>query len=219
MSRVGEACGLAAEDHLRESAMEEGIFYVELLNGSGTRDSSSEQHANSGRFYNQAEGLIVVDSGALSETPNNPTGLVAIKGPVSTELVREDPLTSDNVRALRSGNQLPGPIADQGSVFVLHSRTPMRIDKRSTSEGGDRGQRRRRGHSGKDKMIMHHLEASLVLCDHPMWIIWRCDKYHHTLTVRGRVWRRERWSGTQLLAQGSSWATTCPRGTGSHLPA
>ena len=119
--------------------MEEGIFHVELLNGPVTGDSNGEHRVNSGRFYNRAESLIVVDSGALSETPKDPTGLIAIKGPVSTELVREDPLTGDNVGALRSGNQLPGPIADQGSVLFLHSRTPMGIDKRSTSIGGDRG--------------------------------------------------------------------------------
>jgi hypothetical protein len=46
-----------------ESAVEKGIFYVELLNGLGTGDSNSEHHVNSGRFYNRAEGLIVVDSG------------------------------------------------------------------------------------------------------------------------------------------------------------
>jgi hypothetical protein len=55
------------------------------------------------------------------------------------ELVLEDPLAGDNVGALRLGNQLPGPIADQGSIFFLHSRTPMGNDKRSTSGGGDRG--------------------------------------------------------------------------------
>jgi hypothetical protein len=97
---------------------------------------------NSGRFYNRTEGLIVVDSGVLSETTKDPTGLIAIKGPVSTELVREDPLASDNIGALRSENQLPGPITDQGSVFVLHSRTPMGIGKRNMSGGGDRGRRR-----------------------------------------------------------------------------
>jgi hypothetical protein len=53
-----------------------------------------------------------VNSGALSETPEDPTGLVAIKGPVSTELVCEDPHAGDNIGALRSGNQLSGPIAD-----------------------------------------------------------------------------------------------------------
>jgi hypothetical protein len=113
--------------------MEEGIFHIELLNGPSTGD-----HANSGRFYNRAEGLVVVDSGALSEIPKDPTGLVVIKGPVSTELVHEDPLVGDNVGALRSGNQLSGPIADHGSVFILHNCTPMGIGKHNMSGGGDR---------------------------------------------------------------------------------
>jgi hypothetical protein len=107
VSRVSEARWLAAEDGLRESTVEEDIFHVELLNEPVTGDSSGEHRANSDRFYNQAEGLIVVDSGALSETPKDLTDLIAIKGPVSTELVREDPLAGDNVGALRSGNQLP----------------------------------------------------------------------------------------------------------------
>jgi hypothetical protein len=95
---------------------------------------------NGGRFYNQIESLIVVDSGALSETPKDLAGLVVIKGPVSVELVREDPLVNDNVGALRSGNKLPGPIAHQGSVLYLNSHTPMWIGKQNTSEGWDQGQ-------------------------------------------------------------------------------
>jgi hypothetical protein len=96
--------------------MEEGIFHVELLNEPVTGDSS-------GQFYNQAESLIIVDSRALSETLKDPMGLVSIKGPISTDLLCEDPLAGDNVGALRSGNQLPGPIVDQGSVLFLHSCT------------------------------------------------------------------------------------------------
>jgi hypothetical protein len=139
VSRVGEARGLATEDCLGESAIEEGILHVELLNGPVTGDSSGEHHANSGQFYNWAESLIIVDSGALSETPKDPTGLVAIKGPVSTELVREDLLAGDNVGGMRSGHQLPGPIADHGFILFLHSRMPMGISKHSMSGGGDRG--------------------------------------------------------------------------------
>jgi hypothetical protein len=119
--------------------VEEGIFHVELLNESVTGDSSGEHRVNSDRFYNRVESLIVVDSRVLSETLKDPTGLVAIKSPVSTEPVREDPLAGGNVGALRSGNQLLGPIVGQGSVLFLHSRTPMEIGKRSTSGGGDRG--------------------------------------------------------------------------------
>jgi hypothetical protein len=102
-------------------------------------DSNGKHRANSGRFYNRAKSLIVVDSEVLSETLNDPMGPVAIKGPISTELVREDPLVGDKVGALRSRNHLPGPIADQGPVLFLQSHTPMGIDKRSMSGGGDRG--------------------------------------------------------------------------------
>jgi hypothetical protein len=139
VSRVGEVHELAAEDCLRESAMEEDLFHIKLLNGSSTGDSSGEHRANSDRFHNWAEGLIVVDPGALSETSKDPTGLVAIRCPVNTEFAHENSLASDNVGALRSGNQLSGPIADQGSILFLHSCTPMGIGKRSTSRGGDRG--------------------------------------------------------------------------------
>jgi hypothetical protein len=139
VSRVSEAHGLAAEDCLKESAVKEGIFHIELRNGPVTGDRSGEHHVNSGQFYNRVESLIIVDSGVLSESPKDPTGLVMIKGPVSTELVCEDPLVSDNVGALRSRNQLPGPIANQGFVLFLHSHTPIGIGKRSTSGGGDRG--------------------------------------------------------------------------------
>jgi hypothetical protein len=104
VSRVGEARGLAVEDCLRESTMEEDIFHVELLNGPGMGDNSGEHHVNSGWFHNRSEGLIVVDTEALSETLKDPTGLVVIKGPVNTELVCKNPLISDNVGALRSGN-------------------------------------------------------------------------------------------------------------------
>jgi hypothetical protein len=139
VSRVGEARGLAVEDCLRESAMDEGIFHVELLNGPGTGDSSGGHRANSCEFHNWGEGLVLVDPGALSETPKDPTGLVVIKGPVSTKLMRETPLAGDNVGALRSGNQLPGSIADQGIVLFLHSHTPMGIGKHSTSGARDQG--------------------------------------------------------------------------------
>jgi hypothetical protein len=63
VSRVGEARGLAVEDCLGESVVEEDIFHVELLNGPGTGDNSGEHRANSGWFHNRIEGLVVVDPG------------------------------------------------------------------------------------------------------------------------------------------------------------
>jgi hypothetical protein len=122
-----------------ESDVEEGILYIELLNGPVTEDSSGEHRANGGRFHNRVESLIVVDSRALSKTPKDPVSLVAIKGPVSAELVRENLLAGDNVGALRPGNRLSSPIAHQGLVLILHSRMPIGIGERSTRKGRDRG--------------------------------------------------------------------------------
>jgi hypothetical protein len=47
----------------------------------------------------QAKSLIVVDPGVLSETPKDPTSLIAIKCPISAKLVREEPLAGDDVGA------------------------------------------------------------------------------------------------------------------------
>jgi hypothetical protein len=97
VSWIGETRGLAAVDSLSEGDMEEGILHIKLLNWPVMGDSSGEHHAHGGRFYNRAESLVEVDSGALSETPKDP----AIEGPVSAELVREDPFAGDDVGALR----------------------------------------------------------------------------------------------------------------------
>jgi hypothetical protein len=68
VSWIGETRRLAAVDSLSEGAMEEDILHIELLNQPVMGDSSGEHHAHSGRFHNRVESLIVVDSGALSET-------------------------------------------------------------------------------------------------------------------------------------------------------
>jgi hypothetical protein len=107
VSWIGKTRGLAAVDSLSEGAMEEGILHIELLNRPVMGDSSDEYCAHGGRFHNRVEGLIVVDSGALSETPKDPASLVAIEGPVSAELVCEDLFASDDVGALKSWNKVP----------------------------------------------------------------------------------------------------------------
>jgi hypothetical protein len=77
---------------------------------------------------------------ALSETPKDPASLVAIEGPVSTELVCEDPFASDDVGALRSWNKVSCPITHQGPVLILHSHAPIGIGEGSADGGQDRGQ-------------------------------------------------------------------------------
>jgi hypothetical protein len=137
VSWIGETRGLAAVDSLSEDAMGEGILYIELLNRLVMEDSSGEHRAHSGRFHNWTESLIVVDSKALSETPNDPASLIAIEGPVSAELLHEDPFAGDDVGALRLWNKVPGPITHQGSVFILHSRAPIGIGEGSAYGGSE----------------------------------------------------------------------------------
>jgi hypothetical protein len=114
VSWIGETRGLAEVDSLSEGAMEEGILHIELLNRSIMGDNNGEHRAHGGQFHNRAESLVVVDSGALSETPKDPASLVAIEGPVSVELVCEDPFANDDIGALRSWNKVPCPITHQG---------------------------------------------------------------------------------------------------------
>jgi hypothetical protein len=101
VSWIGETRGLAVVDSLSEGAIEEEILHIELLNRPVMGDSSGKHRAHGGRFHNRAETLVVVDSGMLSETPKDLASLVAIEGPVSAELVREDPFPGADAGALR----------------------------------------------------------------------------------------------------------------------
>jgi hypothetical protein len=153
VSWIGETHGLAAVDSLSEGAMEEGILHIEWLNRLVMGDSSGEHRAHGGRFHNWAESLVVVNSGALSETLKDPASFVAIEGPVNAELVREDPFADDDVGALRSWNKVPGPITHHGPILILHSRAPIGIGEGSMDGGRDRGRCRRRSRGGEDESI------------------------------------------------------------------
>jgi hypothetical protein len=59
--------------------MEKSVLHVELLNRPVTGNSNGEHRAHGGRFHNRAERLIIVHTGALSETPKDLTSLVAIE--------------------------------------------------------------------------------------------------------------------------------------------
>jgi hypothetical protein len=121
-SLISEPYGVTVENGLTEGAMEEGVLHIKLLNWPVMGDSSSKHREDGGRFHNRAESLIVVDPRALSETPEDPTDFVAIKRPIDMKLVRENPIASDDVGVMGPGDKLPGPIAHQSPILVLHSR-------------------------------------------------------------------------------------------------
>jgi hypothetical protein len=140
VSDVDEAGGFAAVDSLRQSAMEEGILNIELMDRPvpGEGEGEGEDSANGGEVDDGAEGLIVVHSGALGEAPKDPTGLVAIEGASRCQLVAKEPLAGDHVGVGRTWYQVLGVVGQQGRVLLLHSLTPVRVSEGGTN-GGDRG--------------------------------------------------------------------------------
>jgi hypothetical protein len=121
VSWICEPCGLTTENSLTKGVIEEGVLHIELLNWPVVGDSNSEHRANGGQFNNWAKSLIVVDPKALSETPEDLASHVAINGSIGVKLVYEDPLAGDDVGATGTGDKLPGPIAHQGPILILHS--------------------------------------------------------------------------------------------------
>jgi hypothetical protein len=112
--------------------VEEGVLHIKLLNWSVAGDNSSKHRVDNGRFHNRAESLVVVDPRMLGETPKDQVGFVAIKRPIGTKLVCENPLAGDDVGATGPGDKLSGLIAHQSPVLVLHSRAPFGVGKSST---------------------------------------------------------------------------------------
>jgi hypothetical protein len=159
--------------------VKKGVLHIELLNWPVTGDNNSEHHANGGRFHNRAESLVLVDPRALSETPKDPASLVAIKRPIGTKLMRENPLSGDNVGATGRRDKLSGPIAHQGPVLVLHSRAPIGVSKCSTYRGRDRGRCRWRYRGSEDQAIRKHLETRRGPSNHSMRIHRRSHRYSH----------------------------------------
>jgi hypothetical protein len=75
---VDEIGGLAEVDRLRQSAMEEGILDIELMDRPVPGEGEGEDDANDSEHDDGDEGLVVVHSRALSEAPKDPTGLEGV---------------------------------------------------------------------------------------------------------------------------------------------
>jgi hypothetical protein len=99
MSGVDEPGGLAAVDSIRQSAVEESILNIELMDRSIPGEGEGEDDANDGEFDDRVEGLVVVHSGVLGEATKDPTGLVAVEGAVRGQLVPKEPVVDDHVGA------------------------------------------------------------------------------------------------------------------------
>jgi hypothetical protein len=78
-SGVDKAGRLAGVDYLYQSAMEEDILDIELMDRPVPREGEGEDDTNDDKLNDEAEGLVVVHFGPLSEAPKDPTGLVAVE--------------------------------------------------------------------------------------------------------------------------------------------
>jgi hypothetical protein len=128
--------------------VEEGILDVELMYrklDEGLKVSCSPKREQGraqrepGQLDDGVEGLVVVHSGALSEAPKDPTGLVAIEGAVRGQLVAKKPLACDHVSAWWTRHQVPGVVGQQGHVLFLHRATLVGAHEGSANKGGDLG--------------------------------------------------------------------------------
>jgi hypothetical protein len=131
--------------------MEEGVLHIELLKQLVTGGSNGEHHADGGRFDKQAESLVLVDTRALCEPPEDLASLVTIKSPIRERLVSKTPFAGDDIGAMSLGNKIPGPIAQKAPILFLHCRTPIRIGKRGANGGRDRRWWHRGGQGGEDE--------------------------------------------------------------------
>jgi hypothetical protein len=96
---IDESRRLLAVDNLIESATEESILDIKLMDGPGAGDGDVEDKPNGGGLNDGAESLIVVDAGKLGEAVENPARLAPSQGAIIVELVTKDPLAGDHVGA------------------------------------------------------------------------------------------------------------------------
>jgi hypothetical protein len=73
--------------------MKEGFLDVELMDHQVPGEGEGENGSNGGKLDDGVEGLVVVHSRALGEAPEDPTGLVAVKGPSEVSLWRKSHLS------------------------------------------------------------------------------------------------------------------------------
>ena len=112
---------------LRQIAMEEGVFDVELMHRPIASSSQMKDGANRRRLDHRRECLVEVEARALREAADNPSGLATLETAIRMKLVLEDPSAGDDMGATRSRYKVLGSIVLEGVELVLHSLKPRRI--------------------------------------------------------------------------------------------
>jgi hypothetical protein len=82
MRRVHKSSGLNAINRLRESTVKTSILDVKLMYGPVLRECQRENDSDSCRLDHWTESLLIINTRALSKTPENPAGLVPVERPI-----------------------------------------------------------------------------------------------------------------------------------------
>jgi hypothetical protein len=134
LGRISETSRLRIVDYFLKSAMKKGFLDIKLMNTPILGDSNTKNCVYCGRFDNRTEGLIIINTWAMSEATQDLVSLVSVKGPVSLKLMAEDPLPSDDVDAGWTRNkvpclvgQVPCLVGQKSVVLLFHSGAPVGI--------------------------------------------------------------------------------------------
>ena len=118
--------------------MEKRILHIQLVHRPRARESEREDRAHCSRLHHWTEGLIIVHTRPLGETPENPASLVALQCTISPTLVRPDPLASDHIATRRTRHEVPRLVGKKSRVFLFYRATPVRIRQGVADRGGYR---------------------------------------------------------------------------------
>src|SRR6185312_7696372 len=102
------------------------------------------------------EGLIIVHTRLLGETPENPASLVALQCAVSPTLMRPDPLACDHIATRRTRHEVPHLVGKKSRVLLFHRTTPVRIRQGVADRGGYRRDPRLPLGSGESRGLRRH---------------------------------------------------------------
>jgi hypothetical protein len=112
LRRINKFSRLATLNDFWEGAVQEHILHIKLMNEQGAGDDQGEHGVDHGRLDHRVKGLIVVDARSLGEAAKNPTSFVPFQRAVGVELVLENSIADDDVRANGARDKILGVVGD-----------------------------------------------------------------------------------------------------------
>lgn len=131
MGGINESNRLRAVDGFGQSSMEESILDVKLTYGPCSGEGQRQYGAHCCGLHHGTERLIVINSGTLSETAENPPSLVLVESAISMKLVAIDPFSSHNVNSRKTRDKIPCAISLESFELLSHGSVPIDIGERT----------------------------------------------------------------------------------------